>query len=276
MEVRLYKPQNSLLNEFVECFYTLKRAAGESSVIYAAFPSVYAMICLNANASVEFFENNLTIAHCPNNIVETSLIIDFDYPGLNKYEGATDEIVVYFKPLGLNAFLEHDLRHYVRANFVHFAPFNDYEAAMTKIFSLKDDPDRIQALEEYWLSKLKGFRHPFLPAVVDEMMSDGASISITALVQRHGISRMTLNKHFDRHLCATPSQFRKVVRFRKALEQYRNKFRAKNLAAVSNGAEYFDQSHMIKDFKALTRLSPKAFFSKISELEEGQIIWLFL
>lgn len=276
MEVRLYKPRNVLLNEFVECIYTLKRAADEESVTYMSYPSVFAMICLNANASVVSSGNDLTILYAQNEAVETNLLVNFDNPGLVRYEGAADEIIVYFKPLGLNAFLDCDLRRYVRKSFVPFAPFNDYQKAMTKIFALKKDRQRISALENYWLAKFKGFRHPFLSSIVTDIVNERLSTSITALARRHNVSRPTLVKQFDRHLCTTPSQFRKVVRFRKALEQYRNKFRADNLSILSHEAEYFDQSHMIKDFKSLTGFPPKRFFTKISGLEDGHLIWLFL
>lgn len=249
MKVRLYKPQNAVLRKLIECFYTLKRPDKEKSKTYAAFPNVYSMICQNANASVKFFEHNLTIKGDLQDRIETTLI-NFDKPGLNRYEGAADEIVIYFKPLGLNAFLGQDLRDYAPESFCHFAPFDDYYAAMKEIFALKSDFVRIKALEKYLLSKHKNFTHPFLQSVVGEMMLEevvevkevgvARRTSITALVRRHNVSRPTLNKQFERHLCTTPSQFRKVVRFRKALAQYRNKFRAQNLATVSHEAGYFD------------------------------------
>jgi transcriptional regulator GlxA family with amidase domain len=93
---------------------------------------------------------------------------------------------------------------------------------------------------------------------------------------KYGISRTTINKHFDLHLCTTPSQFKKVFRFRNAMRRHRLKISAESLADISCDAEYFDQSHMIKDFKSLTSYAPKTFFSKISALEDGQINWLFL
>lgn len=33
---------------------------------------------------------------------------------------------------------------------------------------------------------------------------------------------------------------------------------------------------MVKDFRALTGYSPREFFNQITEMEKGQINWLFL
>ena len=276
MKVKLYKPQNSLLQQYIECFYTLQRDAEDNSVTYRAFPSVFSMVCLNSRENIELSEQNLIFTHCPASKLQTTLICDFKSSGWIRYEGAADEIVIYFKPLGLNAFLEKDFNHYVHSFFVEFSPFDDYRSAMTEIFSIESDEVRIQTLENYWLSKHKGFEHPFLHSITDEIIDRNSSASLAETARKNGISRTTLNKHFDLHLCTTPSQFKKVVRFRNAMKRHRQKISAENLADISYDADYFDQSHMIKDFKSLTKHSPKIFFSKLSTLEDGQINWLFL
>jgi len=276
MKVKLYKPQNPLLKQYIECFYTLQRPPEDESVTYFAFPSIFSMVCLNADADVEVSEDSMTLKHCLHTKLETRLICNFGRPGRIRYEGAANEVVIYFKPLGLNSFLEKDLKYYMGASFIKFNPFDDYQAAMTKIFSIDDDRAKIEALESYWLSNHKGFEHPFLHRVVDEIIKEGGSSSLSETALKNKVSRTTLNKHFDLHIGTTPSQFRKIVRFRKAMKQHRQKISAENLTDISYNADYFDQSHMVKDFKALTRYSPKDFFSKLSTLEDGNINWLFL
>lgn len=276
MKVKLYKPQNSLLQRYIECFYTFRRSPEDENIKYMAFPSVFSMICLNADAEIDVSEHNLTITYRAQSKLQSSLICDFKSSGWIRYAGATDEIVIYFKPLGLNAFLEQTFKDLAPSYFAKFCPFDDYQAAMTGIFSLDGDERRLAALENYWLSKYIGFEHPFLHRVVGEIISDNGADSISEAARRTGISRPTLNKHFDRHLGTTPSQFKKIVRFRNAMKHHRQKIAAENLADISCGADYFDQSHMIKDFKTLTTFSPKTFFSKISTFEDGNINWLFL
>jgi len=275
MEVKVFQPADPILKPYIECLYTLKRDANEPPTKYAAFPSIYSMVCMNANSRIEIEDHDLSFAHDPSTPHQLSLICDFDTSGWMTYEGAMDEIVIYFKPLGINAFLEHPLKGYFSSFFTMFDPYADYQESMAEIFELKDNRKRIERLERYWRSKLKGFEHPFLQQVVDEIIRDDFRGSVSDLAMRHGVSRTTLAKHFDQYVCTTPSQFKKVARFRSAMRRHRDAVDDLNLSEISHGAEYFDQSHMIKDFKSLTRLSPKTFFSKLSTLEDGHINWLF-
>ena len=264
------------MQRYIECFYTLSRRPDEEPVTYIAFPSIFSMVCLNLKTRIEIAKNNLKITSCTDNALETILMCNFDNAGRVHYEGETDEIVIYFKPMGINAFLDQDLRDHLSSSCVYFAPFEDYKTRMTEIFSLQSGAERILSLEDYWLAKLKDFQHPFLHNVIDEMLNNNSSSSISRIARNNCISRTTLNKHFDLHLCTTPSRFRKVARFRNAIKRHQKKSSRENLADISHSTEYFDQSHMIKDFKALTSYTPKAFFPKITNLENGTINWVFL
>ena len=277
MKVTLYKPKNALLQKYIECFYTLKRDSAEKSVTYMGFPSLYSMICLNKQADVRVTKDyKVYISHNPDKLIQTRLLRKFDYGGQVKYEGEADEIVIYFKPLGLNAFLEYHSKYYQSNCFIEFNPFEDFKLKMSEIFLSVNEENRIQLLEHYWLSKFKGFEHPFLHQVIEKIMDEGDATAISKIAFEKGVSRTTLIKHFMLQTGITPAKFRKIVRFRNAMERHRLKISAENLSDISYDAAYFDQSHMIKDFKTLTKLSPKSFFSKISKLEDGQINWLFL
>lgn len=276
MQVKSYKPRNPLLQNFIECIYTLRRSEREETIRYVAFPSIFAMVCLNTNCSVEVQGTNLTYTASPLYPLQTKLICDYSDSSWIKYEGATDEIVVYFKPLGIGAFLEKPLNHYTNAVIVDFNPYEDFLNSITEVFTLDGDEARIRAIEEYLVSKYRGFEHPFLNDLVDEMLADPGAFSITDAANRYNISRTTLNKHFELHIGTNPSTFRKIIRFRDAMKRHRQSIDGQNLTHISHGAEYFDQSHMIKDFKALTKYSPKAFFSRLSTLEDGDINWVFL
>jgi AraC-like DNA-binding protein len=276
MLVKSYQPKDPLLKKYIECIYTLRRTEDEETIRYIAFPSVFAMVCLNANCGVEVQGTNLIYSASPDYPLQTKLICDYSDASWIRYEGATDEIVIYFKPLGIGAFLEKPLSHYTNSVIADFDPYEDFRDSIMNVFAFDGDDARIKALEKYLLSKFSGFDHPFLNGFVDEMFADAGTFSITDAAERYNISRTTLNKHFGLHIGTTPSQFRKIIRFRDAMKRHRQSIDGQNLTNISHGAEYFDQSHMIKDFKALTKYSPKAFFSRLSTLEDGQINWLFL
>src|SRR5690606_22674538 len=99
----------------------------------------YSMVCMNANSLIEIGDHNLSFKHDPSASPQLSLICDFHTSGWMTYEGAMDEIVIYFKPLAINAFLERPLKEYFKFFFTMFDPYADYKQSMADIFELKDN-----------------------------------------------------------------------------------------------------------------------------------------
>jgi len=274
MIIKIYRPQSLLLKRYIECFYILEKSANERPVTYFTFPGICSIVTISAQTSTFVTQDKIIIKHYPTAPIETNLVCDFNEPVLISYDGKINEITTYFKPLGLNAFIPHDLRHYSNGTFPDFNPHDDYKEAMAAILSIGDHQERIKALEAYWISKLRPFADPLLEHVLREMLDAGnLNQSMTKLSHQIGRSRTTINKHFDQHLCKSPSQFKKIVRFRAAIQSHLDD---KNNIGQSYHVDYFDQSHMIRDFKKLTGFTPKVFFSRIAALERNEIKWIFI
>lgn len=274
MKIKVYKPTNPILKNHIECFYILEQTSEEKPATYFTFPSIYTIVTISEYSKTLENENSIITNFCQSNAIETNLACNFNSPILVKYEGKINEITTYFKPLGINGFIRNDLRHYSRGTFPDFNPYDDYKDTMAGILSLKNHEEKIEKLERYWISKLRTFEDLLLEDVLAEMMDLNNSIqSMTKLSQKTGRSRTTINKHFDRHICKTPSQLKKIIRFRAAIQ---SNLESKNEVDLSYNLDYFDQSHMIRDFKKLTGFTPKEFFSKIEILENGQIKWIFV
>ena len=274
MTIKIYRPDNLLLKRYIECFYILEKTSEEKPTVYFTFPSIYTIVTISKQTKTVVNGNKVMTKHCPSNTIETNLVCDFNEPVLINYEGKINEITTYFKPLGINAFITKDLRYYSHGTFPDFNPYTDYKDAMSSILSIDDHCDRIKALEAYWLSKLGIFENTLLENVIAEMLNkENLNQSMTEFSLKTGRSRMTINKHFNQHICKTPCQFKKIIRFRIAIQ---SRLEHRNKIGLSYNLDYFDQSHMIRDFKKLTGFTPKVFFSKISNLERGQIKWIFI
>jgi transcriptional regulator GlxA family with amidase domain len=147
---------------------------------------------------------------------------------------------------------------------------------MNSVMLIKNDEQKIAAMESYWISKLKGVSHPFLyQAINDMLLPNDKEMTIAEIAQKNRISQKTLIKHFEQHIGKTPSDFRKIVRFRNALKQKAQENKEANLTDITYISHYFDQSHMIKDFKVLTGYTPKEFFKKLISNYDGKISWIF-
>lgn len=277
MKIKVYSTSHPLLKKYIECIYILTHTSEEEPAKYITFPSIFTIVSISEKSKATTKGNELIIGQCDDNAVETNLVSDFNKPVYVQYEGKINEITIYFKPLAINSFLEHELSHYNSSNFSEFSPFEDYRKSMIKILSLQNDTEKIEAVESYWLSKLIGFQHHFLETILSEMMCEkNDAVTITELCEKNTISRTTLNKHFGRHICKTPSQFKKILRFRNAVNKYASNKAKNNLTDIAYSVDYFDQSHMTREFKSVTGFSPKVFFEKTTALEKKQIHWLFL
>lgn len=276
VEIRLYQPKNPLLQQYIECFYILTRKPGDKPTSYLTFPSIFTMACISIDSKTTVKGYNVDISHSPGTGLETHLVCNFGKPACIKYEGAANEITIYFKPLGINAFLEKDLAKYTGRHFTPFYPFDDYKSTMVRIFSLKNPDKRIQKLEAYWLSRFRGFHHPFLYPLLDEIMHESSPESLSSLAAKHRLSRAIIHNHFITHISTSPGRFKKVARFRTAIKKHIQKEIPGKLTSISYDAAYFDQSHMIKDFRLFTGYTPKAFFSRLSVTEGSPVNWLFL
>jgi len=274
MKTESFKPENKELQKYIESFYILTHSRNEEKVSYLTFPTLYSVVAIVLNAENIITSKNITTKFCASKPLETSLICRFNKPICFQYDGDIKEVCIYFKPLGLNAFLEKPLENYSSSFFDKFIPFSDYEMSMKKILETEDNTFLATKIEEYWLKKLIGFNHPFLFGAINQIQ-ESPHISTFELANEYKISQKTLIKHFKKHLCKTPTEYKKIFRFRKALNEKQISDKTYKLTELAYISNFFDQSHMISNFKSLTGLAPKLFFKNLSKSEGNNINWIF-
>ena len=277
MQIKFFRPRNPLLSTYMEGYYFLAHGAEDQEISYLTFPNNYSILTFCTDTIIRHEGDRYRISGIPSAGCLSELICHYKQPLRICYEGAVKEITFYFKPLGLNAFLPQPLSAYTADMFRRFEPYEDFLAVMSAILEEPDEDTRCKRLECYWLSRLTGFEHPFLHAMVGDMQDRETVYTIEELAAKYGTTRQQIYKQFELHLCKTPVAFRKIQRFRDALLQSIDSRRKKEtLAALSYDAAFYDQSHLIKDFKAFTGHTPKKFFEKISLQENAAINWLYL
>lgn len=276
MRLEFYKPKNKLLDPYMEGYYFLTKQEDEPTVEYLTFPNNFSIISVYQDTEIEFLENKVVINGKKNDKFSSDLICHYKKPIHVVCKGALNEITFYFKPLGLNSFIDKSLCDFTNDFFSSFIPHDDYTIVMQSILEEKSLEAKKDLIENYWISKLIPFQHLFLHRVIEDLTNINNDYSVAELADKYGISRQNLSRHFETHLCKTPSEFKKIQRFREALKsKIDQKKSGENLTALSNDLLFYDQSHLIKDFKSLTGLTPKAFFKNISSQENGKINWLF-
>jgi len=197
-----------------------------------------------------------------------NLVIDFvarcSVPTEIFYQQSINEITVYFKPLGMYHFFEADNSDIMQEH-IHFS---DFKEISNTVFNEPHRKKQIEMLEKYWLSK---FQYKDLTLAYSILTDFETELSIEEIAVKNGITRQYLNKISKRYLGKPATEFRKIQRFRKVLIS--NK-KVRNLTELSYENLFYDQSHLIKDFKEFTKISPKKFFENV-DIEQNNI-WLFI
>lgn len=189
--------------------------------------------------------------------------------------GAVNEICIYLKPLGINAFLTNPLSYYYDQEPGNFDPYPDFNDKMKMILNYEDDDLKLRDIENYFITHLTNFKHTILENALQQMFStENENATIKKITDDLKISRKTLHLYFRLHMCKTPSEFKKIIRFRQTIDS-KTKPGDTNLTGLAYTANYYDQSHMIKDFKKLTGLSPKTLFKDLKNIDSDNIRWIF-
>ncbi|NQZ45486.1 MAG: helix-turn-helix transcriptional regulator [Flavobacteriaceae bacterium] len=272
MDIQIFQPKHPRLQALVQNYYVLQSQKDET-VTYLTFPKPYSVLSLYKGAEITHLQNRMRIEAKLEAPLIADLTFSYSQPLLIEYQGSIRELTVYFKPLGIHAF---------------GSPFKGKATKSEEFFTSADDRmkldtllDRgqtealIDSLETYLVSKLTEFRHPFLHRFVEAVTND-PTLSLAQLSKSYGISQKTLIKHAKAYLFRTPSQFIKVVRFYSSLKAYDTKGHGTlSLTEIGYSASFFDQAHMIKEFKTLTGFTPRRFFNNL-ERTDGNLNWIFL
>lgn len=277
MQLQYFRPKNKLLSQYLEGYYFLEKERDEPTVEYFTFPNNFSIVSVITDAQIVMDDKSAFVKEKKEAAFLSTLICHYKKPFKVHYEGKIREITFYFKPLGLNAFIPKPLEHYLENSFSTFVPFEDYETSLKSILSGNNKEEQQNQIEKYWLSKLIGFENPLVQDVVLELTENAEEASIEQLAAKHHTSRQNIARQFHIHVGKTPSEFRKIQRFRETMAkntELANKDKGKG--TLSYDSSFYDQSHLIKDFKAFTGLAPKAFFKSVSLQENATINWLFL
>jgi AraC-like DNA-binding protein len=113
-------------------------------------------------------------------------------------------------------------------------------------------------------------RHPVVPFALAELSR--SNVAVGTLAAQAGLSHRRLVEVFRAEVGMTPKTFSRVRRFERAVARARGSAAAPDWASLAVECGYFDQSHMIRDFVALSGLTPLEVFRRASGLKDGHCI----
>lgn len=273
MKIESFKPKNPLLEPYINSYYFLTNEENVIEKSYLTFPNNYCIISVAFGCELKFDEKKYVVVENKDHASLSTIISNYKKPIQIEYSGNIKELTISFKPLGINHFLQNKLLSYLNDSFEIFDPFPDYLPTMKSILNTDDLGQARETLENYWLSKLISFDSSFLLQAIDLLEDYDNNYSIQEIANKCLTSRQNLTKAFVTHLGKTPSDYKKINRFRNALNYFEKQKKVNNLSSILVESTFYDQSHFIKDFKALTGKAPKEFFKNLDCTIGEDIKW---
>jgi len=267
MKVDFYKPKNNFLQEYIEGYYFVVEDRHSKPISYFTFPNNFCILSFYQNAEELFSKNQYLVKSSKHQSIVASLFSRYSKPLEIIYENLVNEITIYFKTIKINHFID-DSIIFQNGQISNYTPFPDFKEKMVIIFQQSSRDKQIALLEDYLLSKF--IKKDF--SLIEQILSDlDEGLKLDDISDKYNFTRQYINKIFSKAVGKTPSEYRKIQRFRNVLTSQRINSKLINL---SNNNLYFDQSHFNKDFKELTNSTPSAFFKKVEIDREN--IWLNL
>ncbi|EON78403.1 Transcriptional regulator, AraC family [Lunatimonas lonarensis] len=241
---------------------------------YIAFP--HTNTCISLFQGVEILRDNLTLTIKSDETVKDQVSVEitgkYTQPFFVNYQGLFKEIAIIFKPLGVNYFLKNDLIEYAPL-FSQPLALSHWHSIAEELFMEENLSKRIELLEAFLLENLTDKDDTIVRKAMLLIEDFEKDYTMQEVAEHCALTIKTLQRNFKRLLTCTPSEYKRIAKFRYSLYKEGLQKEIKKLTEIAYESNYYDQSYFIRDFKKLTGINPKAFFQRVSKLEENKIIW---
>lgn len=172
-------------------------------------------------------------------------------------------VLAQFRPAGAAAFFRTSLDELSGSTIPLDALVTraDVERLGDRVGSQRDHRQRAAVVEEFLLERLAADRSDsIVTTAVSAIESARGALRMASLADQLGIGQNSLERRFRRAIGTSPKQLASLVRVRHAITIGR---RGAPWSRVAHEAGYFDQSHFIRDFRAVTGQAPTRFFGAV-------------
>ncbi len=135
---------------------------------------------------------------------------------------------------------------------------------------VNNQPEALICIFESYLQEQteKGIRR--VDSLIEETIAlikkNKGEIKVKELYELFGISKSTLEQKFNREVGLSPKEFCKIEKLKNFLKNYEEFKHEMSLTQLTFKSGYYDQSHLIKDFKYYVDASPKRFLTQANRI----------
>ena len=209
--------------------------------------------------------NDKPVSSNPQNAISDYLIVSGQQKSFYELNvhGKLSLFAIYFHPHGLSSFLNIPLKELfnqsIPLKLILKDIVNVFEDRLSKANSFEE---QIKIAEELILNQIQknkpDIHYQRIQHIIYLINQKQGNISIDVLASEACLSRKQFERIFLNIVGISPKQFLKIIRFQNAIYQKSLKPDL-SLTELSHLCGYYDQAHMIHDFKSLSGYTPRQF-----------------
>ncbi|MGM0531833.1 MAG: AraC family transcriptional regulator [Bacteroidota bacterium] len=248
------------LSGYVKQYYSVEASSGASEMYtHRIIPT--------GLTELMFYSGNLPKASDCRKHIPEGTILSGQQKGFYDLtiSGALSLFSIVFKPHGPMAFFDFPLAEVYNRN----VPFgllikNECSRLEAKLYESDTFTEKVMHAEQFLSTRLQKSKENYLferiKYSIEKIGQNRGMIGINDLASKICLSRKQFERIFAEYVGSSPKQFLRTVRFQHALF-WKSRYPNDSLTALAYDCGYYDQSHMSNEFRQLSGMSPKEFFS---------------
>ncbi|WP_428230489.1 AraC family transcriptional regulator [Flavobacterium sp.] len=233
----------------------------------------------DGNTGIVFSLKSKLISEISDLKIKKYLPTSFLYGQLNGFKDIYSDpeitlIIVVFQPNGIHQMLgipAHEFRDSIIGTDVILGQKG---LDLQEKLSEDNNQGKIELLNQFFrkLANKKSLSSPLIiNSSLDFIIANKGLFSVKQLVNYTGYTERHLERKFKECIGLNPKKFGNVIRLHHFLKLLKNKSDDTNLTTICYDAGFSDQSHLIKDFKKHTGISPREYLLTPGKLTNNLI-----
>lgn len=177
--------------------------------------------------------------------------------------GHVDTFAVCFYPIGFGNIVKTPLDRLTDTELPlrELFPVDESEALARGMSGAADVSEHIRLIEAFLRRRLDeaATLSRIVTETVDALLQTRGTTPIYAILKEDGSKRRQLERQFRKQIGISPKRLGRAIRLQTALNLLLNRS-TETLTEIAYEADYFDQTHFIKDFKELVGVTPTEFY----------------
>ena len=252
-EFRIIQP-SPLLAPYVKNYWLLKTVGNSESLQRTVPCGMMNLIFHRGNRLLSIYENELQPRAFLSGHEKTFSDL--------RYTGQINMIFVAFRPVGVRAFFNlpiiktNNLR--LTAGDLEDKELSGLENSLT---NTEDDQLCILLIEQFLLKRLTQLAEYNLKRIETTIrLINSGQTDVSVLADAACLSTKQFNRIFSDYVGSNPKEFSRTVRFQRALHILETQSQI-SMIGLAYECGYFDQSHLIKEFKTLSGYTPTEYLA---------------